>query len=70
MSGPFVIEKGVPIPKDRGVPQALRSLEVGDSFEVPLERAQYVRVYSARLKPAKFTTRKTSPTTVRIWRIA
>jgi hypothetical protein len=61
-------------------------MQVGDSFEVPLSACRSKRPTMARLqssvsnaatlftkahnKHAKFSVRKTSPTTFRVWRVA
>jgi hypothetical protein len=75
------IDKGVPIPPRQSPSKyPLRQMEVGDSFEVKFDPEEpYVR---AKLRMGaslqryrtlhgwKFTTRKTGPDTIRVWRSA
>ena len=65
------IEKGVPIPRQRGgwgISGLLRVMEVGDSVFVPGNTAKRVGQLARHARPSKFTSR-TIEGGVRIWRI-
>lgn len=71
----YVIEKNVPYPANRqGLGFPLSEMEVGDSFEAPIDKMPSVRNaasrYGMKTEPkAKFVVRKVSDTKCRIWRI-
>lgn len=63
------IEKGITNPVRGEYMAALLSMEVGDSFVVPLERTDYIRnsIGLAKREGRRFTTRKTDEG-LRVWR--
>lgn len=74
----YVIEKGVPIPQDRGqghrtgFSRALRALEVGDSMLVPEMTQNGVSARASSLSKItgqKFITRRVEGG-IRIWRVS
>ena len=71
----YAIEDNVPIPTDRGVGRPMKypldTLEVGQSFTIPLAERQAVSVriaYYSKAHGVKFTTRKVDENTLRVWR--
>ena len=71
----ITIEKGVPMPvensKKSGITNTLRSMVVGDSFEVSSVNRNFPSSAHATAKLAhiKVAVRKTGPDTYRVWRI-
>lgn len=66
----FTIEKGIPICRSSyhsGTSEALRKLEVGDSFLYPIKKRYSIDTIARRLGIA-ITIRKIDKDTVRIWR--
>jgi hypothetical protein len=62
------IDTGIPIPTSK---YPLRSLNVGESFLVPLENRNSVQAQVSRLKATtdrEFVVRKMDEETVRVWR--
>lgn len=72
----IVIEKNVPIRasnKRHALTEALRSMEIGDSFAVPWGIAVTTRAtvyYIQKTTERRYTCRKASDTELRVWRIA
>lgn len=72
----IVIEKNVPIrasSKRQALSEALRSMEIGDSFAVPWSTAVTTRAnvyYVQKTTERRFSCRKVSDTELRVWRIA
>jgi hypothetical protein len=69
----LVIEKNVPIVERGTTSKALLSMEVGDSFALPLNLAKATRAnvyYVQRSTQLRFTARKVSADKFRVWRIA
>jgi hypothetical protein len=70
------IEKGVPIPpvNSQFLSWPFGQMEVGDSFEVPLDKRERCRSavssYSRQHPGLKFTVQKTGDDTWRCWRTA
>lgn len=71
----LVISKNVPLPSSRVRPglltATLRTLEIGDSFEVPPEyKTPHVAagVGNRMFKPRRFVGRKQADGTYRVWR--
>lgn len=75
-SPPLQIEKGIPVHAKSNVLARfpLRAMEVGDSFTVPNEECQKLRVAIVSMRNSvtgsnmRFTTRKISETQTRCWR--
>ena len=70
----FCMDKDIPIPRARcqttGLPDLMRSMEVGDSFRLPEGVApQTARTVAFRLKPMGFSRRRTMDGGFRIWRV-
>jgi hypothetical protein len=74
----YVIEKGIPLPnsaevKGRGLPEALRQMDVGDSVLSGGQKESSVRAMAARMPlefpGRKYSVRKTGAA-LRIWRTA
>jgi len=67
----FKIEKGIPIPSKRINSYPFGEMNVGDSFSFPADKrasvACSVRPHS--LKGKKFTVRKITNDTARVWRV-
>jgi hypothetical protein len=72
----LVIEKNVPVVrlgKQGATINTLRIMEIGDSFAVPLGQAIATRAnvyYVQKDTQLRFTARKVSADTLRVWRIA
>ena len=71
--GRMKIEKGIPIPAGRCRAYPFASMEVGDSFELPLSQTQIVSSSAygfGQRHGMKFKLRRTDTNTARIWRTA
>ncbi|WP_066556914.1 hypothetical protein [Croceicoccus bisphenolivorans] len=77
----FEIEKGVPLPEKgnvrTGVANALRQMEVGDSFVIPTEATNknrlssaFSRFYMTKCGAGKRFSQRKTPDGFRIWRTA
>jgi hypothetical protein len=71
----FVIEKGIPTPerKAQQTRYPFPQMDVGDSFVVPQEVIENVRMaasQAARRKGLKFATRRIDAAHYRVWRLA
>jgi hypothetical protein len=73
---PVQIEKGIPLPPPRSKfpPLPLASMEIGDSFVVPVTRSNSMRIALTsyhKKSGAKFATRSLrEEKAVRVWRVA
>lgn len=69
----FTIEKGIPMPAKRAesnsLLNALRDMEVGDSFLIPLKTRNALHSYQKKTGHT-FSSRKISVDQARVWRIA
>ena len=67
------VEKGIPIPKkkSRGRPKVYPTytMEVGESFVIPIEAHSSTRQAAGRCKPKRFTIRKIDDGHYRCWRV-
>jgi len=76
MSGNITIDKDVPIPEqsDRRTKYPFADMQVGDSFAVPEKQGRGAFTaavnWSRRHNNAKFTYRRLSDGTYRIWRVS
>lgn len=73
MSDQFKIEKGIPLPGEKGstaatAAQTLRNMEVGDSFLYPKEKRANLFTTAYRLAGIKIATRSVDDKSVRVWR--
>jgi hypothetical protein len=68
------IEKGIPVPAlgkgNTSLLAVMRSMEVGESFVLPLSKRSSVGPNAYRCVGAKFSTRKIDAETIRVWRTA
>jgi hypothetical protein len=67
------IEKGIPLPerggRKGGLSDAVRSMDIGDSFVLPLAKRNGLAHLAVRLG-VKLATRKEGADKVRVWRTA
>lgn len=63
----ITIEKGVPLPEDRGFTATLRKMEIGDSFVA--QRSTRWTACAAKVG-IKIMVRKQSASLMRVWRVA
>lgn len=74
-NGVYRVEKGIPMPESRRgglVKYPFQTMDIGDSFEFPLQ--EYAAIQSAcragrLIKDKRFSLRKETTTTGRIWRV-
>lgn len=73
----YEVKKGIPVEKPAGGRSArmypFPIMEVGDSFDVPIDQRVNVATKASKQKRKygrEFTVKKINETTVRVWRIA
>ena len=70
MTDKFKVDKSVPVPPVREI-CPLSTLEIGDSFTLPMARRRNLQTYASTLKRKtgkEFTIRKVDNDTARCWR--